>query len=397
MSSAFEKVRSLRARPVAGIALFLAAACACAFADEPLPAAPIEGQLAYRAAGFNLCLTINLQRAEVNFRKEPAYAGTHIMRGAIPLSADSKQFIGFALDAGSGTLYVDANSNLDLTDDPNGIYKANFPGAARFFEGVTIEPSNGDLKRKYVGTLYCYEDRFCQFTVQSGWVGTITANGAAYQIGIADNLDGKLDSSDTVWIRPAPGASDSAPTTGRSVRAADGDYSESAALPAYVCLKDRAFTLQAAFGTDDGQTTIRIALGGPTVSQSELRVVGDGIAAVALNGNPSVLLVDPAGSVRMPEGSYSIRTIVLRDKATCRAGYSGATNVSVIKGEPSELKAGGPLRQYIGTMRSGSTLQLSYRLEDAAGREYTVPVSNAPRFKVLKGDRVVASGQFEYG
>lgn len=67
--------------------------------------------------GFSLSAGLDGRDGQVVFKKEPAYAGTTVRRGAIRFGANRSDFIGLAIDVTANQLYVDRNRNLDLTDD----------------------------------------------------------------------------------------------------------------------------------------------------------------------------------------------------------------------------------------------------------------------------------------
>jgi hypothetical protein len=69
-------------------------------------------------------------------------------------------------------------------------------------------------------------------------------------------------------------------------------------------------------------------------------------------------------------------------------------------GVPGIVNAGGPLTNTVTIQRRGQSLVLNYRLIGAGGESYR-PLSSVksepPRFAIYWGDRLLESGDFEFG
>ena len=64
------------------------------------------------------------------------------------------------------------------------------------------------------------------------------------------------------------------------------------------------------------------------------------------------------------------------------------------------LKAGGPLNNTVTASRQGQDLVLNYHLAGAGGETYQLAkqdTSKPPAFAIYKGDKKIASGDFEFG
>jgi hypothetical protein len=67
---------------------------------------------------------------------------------------------------------------------------------------------------------------------------------------------------------------------------------------------------------------------------------------------------------------------------------------------PATLKVGAPLRQVVEIRRPGTAMVLNYELIGQGGERYSInrtQGSPVPSFAVYRGDRKVASGDFEFG
>ena len=94
---------------------WLAAGLAASAATYPLK---------YRASGESESFSLPLDKSEVRFKKEPAYEG-EVVRSLLAVAPGGGEFIGFACDLQAKKLYLDLNRNLDLTDDPGGMFESN--------------------------------------------------------------------------------------------------------------------------------------------------------------------------------------------------------------------------------------------------------------------------------
>ena len=137
----------------------------------------------------------------------------------------------------------------------------------------------------------------------------------------------------------------------------------------------------------------------PCSPRGELRIEGQDIHKINLEGEQSQELTDPCGTVRPQVGTYVVQSVELKGGFVSAGQMAGRLGkIAIIEDTPSVLKAGGPLRQEITARRQGRLLILNYRLVGIGGESYrNLSSGRAPRFTVLRGDKAVGSGQFEYG
>ena len=133
----------------------------------------------------------------------------------------------------------------------------------------------------------------------------------------------------------------------------------------------------------------------------ELKVTGADLHRVILTAKPAmtVVLDQPAGTVKLPVGSYSLDEIWLR-KGEVEAGSFRAGRLSVDARRPTSLVAGGPLTNSVEVKSQRESLRLDYRLLGAGGRAYQIPRrtdSRPPEFAVFQGTNRLATGKFQYG
>ena len=180
------------------IAVLLCLLCGGALSQEspPYPDGPLEFLLNPVKDGFSVFSFGAEPETEIVFKKEPEYSGDTVYRNAIRLDRSMSDFIGLACDMDAGTLYIDRNRNLDLTDDGPGL-KTNesySPGYAQFIN-VHLEQVHDNVPVQYVLDVYVFSD-YCYSLVRSGWMGDIEIAGIPCTLGIADNLDGALGDGD---------------------------------------------------------------------------------------------------------------------------------------------------------------------------------------------------------
>jgi len=141
---------------------------------------------------------------------------------------------------------------------------------------------------------------------------------------------------------------------------------------------------------------------GQDSARGELRIEGTHITKIILEGGDDSHreeLSDPCGSVSLPVGTYRVQHIELQGGYACQApGLVGLKSIAVMEGTPDVLKVGGPLRQEVKVRRQGRMLVLNYELLGIGGEKYSdTSRTKPPHFAVCKGDKAIASGQFEYG
>ena len=107
-----------------------------------------------------------------------------------------------------------------------------------------------------------------------------------------------------------------------------------------------------------------------------------------------------AETIKLPAGEYQLQEAHLKGGYTCRiiTRFSGSDWVRVAEDKPAVLKVGAPLEQTVKAKRQGRILVLDYELVGAGGEKYTGgDRSKPPTFTVYKGDKEIASGEFEFG
>src|ERR1035437_1240911 len=108
--------------------------------------------------------------------------------------------VAFAWDHTARKLYVDLNGNLDLTDDPAGVFSSDKGALDNFqrFPNVRLPIKAGIASRQMLVDLsfYDYGARAnCTAAAHSFWQGKATLQGEEWQVGMLDRKSTRLNSS----------------------------------------------------------------------------------------------------------------------------------------------------------------------------------------------------------
>ncbi len=133
----------------------------------------------------------------------------------------------------------------------------------------------------------------------------------------------------------------------------------------------------------------------------ELKLDGKYIERLVLSRNDGhrEVFSDPKETVKLPVGQYLLQDVRLKGGYTRRTIGASQSRVTISEGETAVLKVGAPLKQTVSVRRRGRMLELSYGLHGVGGATYTA-VTNAnkrPAFAIYKGEREIATGEFEFG
>jgi hypothetical protein len=135
-------------------------------AESAAPPAGAVAHLEYREVDFAPLATEISILPGARFRKEPVFTGHNVFLGFFCLGTDTNLFVPFVWDDEQRKLYVDANRNLDLTDDAPGGYLAA-DKSLELFRGVRLEfpsPVHGEFlltRRWVVQKAHCNATAIC--------------------------------------------------------------------------------------------------------------------------------------------------------------------------------------------------------------------------------------------
>ncbi|MBZ5499418.1 MAG: hypothetical protein LAP85_23720 [Acidobacteriia bacterium] len=361
--------------------------------------APLSVSLKY-AEKSSLATRIELSKQEVKFRREPNFGGNDkVIRRALKIGPGQNDFIGFAVNFTSRTLYLDLNQNLDLTDDPQGVYKSVMvrgpSGYFAYFRGVRLDLGNNGINRRYLlEPFYFLGENSTSIGIRSLYEGEIELQGRKWLFQVQDNLDGQFDAQDKFLITPVARSGDPKALTYRPM-----------ALPRILFIGGNQYQLAFAFGAASGVALVTATLTEHRSPMAEVTLDGKFVRRLILQGDARLAILEsPGRTVTLPADNYRIQTVYLvpaADKPVLTGVSTSETSrITVAAGAPNRLQIGAPFVSSVRAERKGSSLLLSYVLKGAAGEEYTVMTPdrrNPPKFVIYRGDRQVASGNFQFG
>jgi hypothetical protein len=145
-----------------------------------------------------------------------------------------------------------------------------------------------------------------------------------------------------------------------------------------------------------------ISRAGPAET-GELRIEGQGIKQLILQDEKGRTRAfdSPGSAVTLSPGEYTIHTIRLEGDHYVQSHLIPAQlRVTAEPNAPATLRIGAPLRHVVKVERQGPTMVLAYELIGQGGEPYVLSRNRPeqrPAFTVYRGDRKVASGDFEFG
>ena len=368
---------------------WLSAWCGPCQCGEPSGDVQAVSRLRYEPSGFSLSVTAQLEGEKTPFRGEPKVAGAQVTRAWVTIERSKSVRLACVWDRAAAKVHLDLNGNQDLSDDP--AVALTEGGGSWRASGIRLLLGDDTGRREYVVDWRSdSKGSDVSLTVRSGWKGTIQAQGRAWRVTVADNLDGVLDSADALTVRTAESALASPVKL---------------QVPALLCLDGASGAVS--FRLETAQTGAEVVAGPPKAlgPVGQLKIEGTSIGYLTLGSTDGgrrrlAAFASPEPLVTLPVGTYRGRVWL----KGCPKGMSLRAQVNesieVREGEVTKMKAGGPLNSIAHARREGSILGVDYRLEGIGGEEYTKQAyapPNRPWVTITKGSRVCVSDVFEYG
>jgi hypothetical protein len=160
------------------------------------------------------------------------------------------------------------------------------------------------------------------------------------------------------------------------------------------------------FQPGTNKPTLQFRLKESKKPMGKLNIDGKHIALLALeSGSSTVVLHHPEKRVLIPAADYLCTDIYLHGGDTGlfqpeRISQTESELISIPKDGSATFKAGGPLKSTVEVKRAGSILTLDYKLVGADERSYEHVYGRSdkpPTLAIYKGDKKIASGEFEFG
>jgi hypothetical protein len=263
-------------------------------------------------------------------------------------------------------------------------YRSRYDGHV-LFEGLQVFTERDSLAIPYTVHLYTYET-VCTgwFLVESGWAGELELDGATWTLGLVDNLDGRIDSNDLLYL------------------CGPGTLTSVCPAPETLFFAGHTFRLEMAFQAVDSGVVLEAVLTELHPEMSQLDIRADGSRHIRLRSESlTALLNDPAGTVSLPVGTYRVEDCILGDEHIRWAGpkfVESTQSLSIQPGTPASLHVGKPLRSTVEVSRDRNLLRLDYRLVGAGGERYAYyNWRSPPSFRIYKGPVRIGGGTFPFG
>jgi hypothetical protein len=383
-----------------GITAQLSASAAPAAAKVAASPASYSFDLTYQETDEELVTrSVDIKLQSSPFQKEPALPGQKVFRGSLVWGLRPEQDMAFIWDKGRGRLLLDLHRNRDLTDDPKGLFASASKDDYQSFTNIhlVLPTATGgrsvrlqlDLRSYQVGAVRAYAG-LCSY-----WQTRLSLHGKEWQFGLVENVpDGKAPASPRyVLLRPWAERERAFHLTSSTP---DGvDYTKG------LFFDNRAYELDCRYDAGGDSPKYKVSFKEQAPRLGQLKVTGTDLHRVILTAKPAmtVVLDQPAGTVKLPVGSYTLDEIWLR-KGEVEVSSLGAGKLSVDEQRPASLVAGGPLTNSVEARSQGQDLRLSYKLLGADGRAYRMPrpdYKHPPEFAVFQGTNRLATGKFEFG
>ncbi|MCX6925553.1 MAG: hypothetical protein NT154_20445, partial [Verrucomicrobia bacterium] len=294
------------------------------------------------------------------------------------------------------------NRNQDLTDDPSGVYacQAGLPDSVQTFAKVQLpfptplgnRPTLADL------TFYDYGQPNVTAAMRSFWQGKVTLQGEEWQVGLVGNPPDQRSSLESGHLLLRLWAERNQPFN------LYGGSLETVPYSQKLFVGNHAYQVQFSNEGQGDAAKARVQFTEQESSLGELKITGEFIQRLTLEGGPYLVVIDKPGSVvKVPVGSYGQAKFSLKkggvEAHLERATQFEAGRITVNDKRPAVLVAGGPLTNSVSISRQGKNLLLNYQVLGAGGvyQLDNQDRSHPPEFTVYQGDKKIASGKFEFG
>ncbi len=349
--------------------------------------------LRYTTEGATSTFPLPLEKSEVIFKAEPKYAGAEVVRSLLYLSGDKKDFIAFACDMESRTLYVDLNRNLDLTDDPDGVFQSATDRWSREFKNIRIPVEQGDRRRELLVDILIYRSNYGRYTVKSSWESDAVPIGdRTYRMAVVDDGDGVVNRRDALFLTPVTEGGGDAAAAQVELKA-----------PASLVLDGQAWRFSYELAADGQTLALSVEPSSPRLQEVEL--TGENVERLVLESDKTAAVYfRPDQSISLPPESYTAEVWVRMTDGE-RSSLWHARRVSFRLSEKNESvswRVGGPIVSTLSHALSGSQLSFNQATRGADGASYSLDSSSGvkfgkPKLRVKKAGKVIHVGEFEYG
>lgn len=321
------------------------------------------------------------------FEKEPVFQDKEIFRGLIPTVPPTE----FIRNIADKELYLNINHNQNFVTGPVDTYSHTYdPVGHVIFHDLRVSTIDGSLVIPYKVDMFTYGG-VCKgwFLVKSGWESEFELDGQKWVFGIVDNLDGRIDSKDHLFIKDR--------RQGKAV-----SLINNCPVPQTLSFTGHTFRLEFTFKQVSTDVVLEVVLTEIRPPMGKLNVETEQCQLLCLrNEHEVVLLTSPAGIVSLPAGDYRVNNCI----PACEPGrfrrfkfLSYDQHVFIEPGQTSNLRIGPPLKNSVDINRDKNLLSIKYQLVGTGGELYEYyDWDNPPTVSMYKGPFRLARGIMPFG
>ncbi|HWH69614.1 MAG TPA: hypothetical protein VNT26_09530, partial [Candidatus Sulfotelmatobacter sp.] len=305
---------------------------------QPAPVPPLRIDLDY-----------NFQKALPPFPKEPVLPGKELARGRIPTVPPTPVLRNIA----DKELYLNVEHLPDFVSGKLTTYRSTYNGHV-FFKDLRVSSVREGLGIPYTVDLFTYEHGFAGWLqVRTGWKGQCTLGGQTWQLGVVDNLDGRIGPEDTLYLLGTSAAK-------------GGQTIPITPVPQTLFFAGEAFDLSFVFKPGTTGTALETVLTPTNLPLGKLSIAAQGCTFLRLaNDRLAVVLDAKAGTVAVPVGTYRIADCLLEavpGQVQQPQFIRAARTVTITAGQTTAMELGFPLRNTVQVTRDRNLLRLTYQL-----------------------------------
>lgn len=366
------------------------------------PVVPHELVLQQQVVTYDLeTVYWTLDATNTAFVKEPELSQQGVFRGVLQFGRkDTNNAIALIWDQPKGGLYLDLNRNLDLTDDPAGVFRSSKKGSQQVFTNVTVLLRTAGGRHPAIVDLRLWSDgagrpTHAQVHSRSLWQAKVGFAGEEWQVAALDDPFGPEGPAFAKFLLLRPWT---ARTNLLSLRDLTSGMVR---FPDQLFWLGQAFHLERRFETQDGAPVCKLEFTPQQPPLTEVKLSGESLCYAVLRATNgyTVVLREPPGTMKVPQGIYTANAVWLK-KGAAEAFRLGDAPLLVNATAATNLVLGGPLTNSVTLARYGRKLNMNYRLVGADGGSYRLAqrgTATPPDFTVYHGGKKVLSGVFAFG
>jgi hypothetical protein len=366
------------------------------------PVVPHELALQQQVVTYDLeTVYWTLDTTNTPFLKEPELSNQGVFRGLLRFGKnDTNNPLPLIWDQPKRKVYLDLNRNLDLTDDPAGVFTTTNKGPDQRFTNVTVLLRTAAGLHPVVVGLRLWSDSagrqmHAQLDSRSLWQAKVGSPGEEWQAAVLDDPFNPEGPAFAKFLLLRPWA---ARTNRLSLRDLTSGIVR---FPDQLFWLGQAFHLERRFETQDGTPVCKLEFTPQQPPQTELKLSGESLyyAVLRATNGYTMVLREPSGTLKVPQGIYTANAVWLK-RGAAEAYRLGDVPYLLKATAPTNLVLGGPLTNSVTLTRYGRRLNMNYRLVGADGGSYRLAQQGGatpPDFAVYRGGKKILTGIFAFG